>query len=413
MKKEYLFYTKGSLKDYLEKRKSKIKEEIYQLDENYILNVSEEDLVKALVDKYTLITPTLKLDKKYLLEPKEIDVDVSKDPNRFIIDRSKPYYIKGTLNTLVIPFEGDEELFYYQLNEFPMNIPLGAISHNELHLSYEMTHQDPEYLKKAINKDIENIQYHLNRVKIQVDDFNNSLESYIRNLIKTRKDKLIKDRNLLSSLNIPIKKRADVSFTYSVPVKQKRIKVELPIVKDEKFEPEPTLAIEIYEDILKTIKNMALVMERSPKSFSKMKEETLRDHFLVQLNGLYEGEAMGEVFNFQGKTDILIRHNNKNIFIAECKFWRGDKNFIETINQILKYTTWRDTKTAILLFNKKGNLTKIIEKIPQLVSQHDCYKRTIKISGETEFCFVFSMPNDPNREIIMTIMVFDIPKINY
>lgn len=70
---------------------------------------------------------------------------------------------------------------------------------------------------------------------------------------------------------------------------------------------------------------MVLVMERSPHAFAKMGEEDLRTHFLVQLNGLYEGQATGETFNFEGKTDILIRVEGKNIFIAECKFWTGPK----------------------------------------------------------------------------------------
>src|ERR1700738_805507 len=37
---------------------------------------------------------------------------------------------------------------------------------------------------------------------------------------------------------------------------------------------------------------------------------------------------------FDGKTDILIRKDGKNVFIAECKFWKGEKAFLETIDQI-------------------------------------------------------------------------------
>src|SRR5260370_4966399 len=55
-----------------------------------------------------------------------------------------------------------------------------------------------------------------------------------------------------------------------------------------------------------------------------MGEEDLRTHFLVQLNGVYEGQATGETFNFEGKTDILIRADGGNIFIAERKFWSGE-----------------------------------------------------------------------------------------
>jgi hypothetical protein len=41
--------------------------------------------------------------------------------------------------------------------------------------------------------------------------------------------------------------------------------------------------------------------------FAGMGEETLRAHFLVQLNGVYEGHATEETFNFEGNMDILIR----------------------------------------------------------------------------------------------------------
>lgn len=85
---------------------------------------------------------------------------------------------------------------------------------------------------------------------------------------------------------------------------------------------------------------MVAVMERSPKAFSGMSEEDLRQHFLVQLNGHYEGQATGETFNFDGKTDILVRVDRKNIFIAECKFWRGPESFSQALDQLLGYATW-------------------------------------------------------------------------
>jgi hypothetical protein len=409
MKGDYLFNQKGYLYDYLESKKLKIKEEIYGFDEDYILNVSEDDLVKALTSKYMLKPPVLKLDEKYQLEPKEIDVDVSRDPSRYISDRRRPFYIKGTLITVIIPFDGDEELFCYSPSPF-IRLPMGRISKDNLIMEYKITSHNPELLKKMIDDEIQLVQNCLSIVKKDVDNFNNSLENYIRNLVKTRKEKLLKDRNLASSLDIPIRRRSDVSWTYSVTVKPKKISVELPKVKSEKFEPEPALAIEIYEEILKILENMILTMERSPKTFSKLKEEELRNFLLVILNANFEGEAMGEVFNYMGKTDILIRHKNSNVFIAECKFWRGEKAFLEAIDQLFRYVTWRDTKLAILIFNRDGNLKTILEKIPQLVKSHPFYKRTIKIDGETKFRYVLHVPNDRNREVILTIMVFDIPK---
>ena len=96
-------------------------------------------------------------------------------------------------------------------------------------------------------------------------------------------------------------------------------------------------------------------MEQSPEAFKKMGEEDIRTHFLVQLNGQYEGLATGETFNYEGKTDILIKYQGRNLFIAECKFWRGEEEFIKTIDQLLGYLSWRDVKTAIVIFNRNKN----------------------------------------------------------
>ena len=130
---------------------------------------------------------------------------------------------------------------------------------------------------------------------------------------------------------------------------------------------------------------MTTVMERSPHAFLNMNEEDIRFNFLVHLNDIYEGQATGETFNYDGKTDILIRVNGKNIFIAECKIWRGEKDLYSAIDQLLGYLSWRDTKTAILLFNRNKNLSKVLKKIPAVLESHPNFKRKNTYSHETEF----------------------------
>lgn len=77
---------------------------------------------------------------------------------------------------------------------------------------------------------------------------------------------------------------------------------------------------------------MSIVMERSPSSFATIDEESLRTHFLVPLNANFRGMASGETFNAQGKTDILVKHQDRIFFIAECKFWTGPKNLTDAIS---------------------------------------------------------------------------------
>ena len=163
------------------------------------------------------------------------------------------------------------------------------------------------------------------------------------------------------------------------------------------------------EHILEVIQNMALVIERSPSEFASMKEETLRSHFLVQLNGHYEGQATGETFNFEGKTDILIRSEGKNIFIAECKFWNGPKKLTETIEQLLSYSSWRDTKVAIIVFNRNKDFTNVLATLDETTKQHPNFKRDLGKQSETAFRYIFAHRDDPNREMVLTVVAFDVP----
>jgi hypothetical protein len=151
-------------------------------------------------------------------------------------------------------------------------------------------------------------------------------------------------------------------------------------------------------------------MERSPSAFTKMGEEDLRQHFLVQLNGQFEGAATGETFNFKGKTDILIRVQDRNIFIAECKFWSGEKGFLDTITQLLGYLSWRDTKAAVIIFNRNIDFSCMLKSIEATISKHPNLKRASKKETETRFRCVFGNPSDSNREVIVTVMAFNVPK---
>ena len=165
-----------------------------------------------------------------------------------------------------------------------------------------------------------------------------------------------------------------------------------------------------YEDILATISNLSMSIERSPTAFFGMSEEHIRDHILVSLNGVFEGSATGETFNATGKTDILIREPGGNVFVAECKIWKGESALQDAIDQLLGYVTWRDTKTALIVFSKNKEFTNVLTKISQGVPTHPNYKRTVvKTVAETQTRYVFSQKNDVNRDVHVSVLAFDIP----
>ena len=120
---------------------------------------------------------------------------------------------------------------------------------------------------------------------------------------------------------------------------------------------------------------MVGMMEQSPGAFREIDEESLRTHFLMQFNGHFSGDATGETFNYEGKTDFLIKVDGKNIFIGECKFWTGEKGYMETLDQVLSYLSWRDTKAAVLVFNRNKNFTDVLIKIEDSTPGYPLFKK--------------------------------------
>jgi hypothetical protein len=134
-----------------------------------------------------------------------------------------------------------------------------------------------------------------------------------------------------------------------------------------------------------------------------------RRAFLVQLNGQYGGAATGETFNCQGKTDILIKEKGRNVFVAECKFWRGEKFFLDTINQHLSYLTWRDTRSAILIFNRNSSFSEVLEKIQAIIPTHELFNADLGKLDETSFRYSFCHPSDPTRLCVVSLLAFNVP----
>jgi len=386
----------------------KMRHEIESIDPDKLLNTSLDDVAEYLSEKYKITVPELDIDN-LTVDQQETQVDVSHDRRRFISDRSRPVYVAGTEVKIEIPFSGEAEVFKVRPNPFTFNPPQALVHSSKLIFSIVGTSLNTEGVRTEINDKVSQIQKALKTLKDNFKWLNSELHNEAYSALRARRDKILVDRNMVASLGFKMKEREGNPKTYAAPEIRRKISPVTPVANSKPFKPEPALAMDDYDHILGVMQNMALVMERSPSAFHDINEEALRSHFLVQLNGHYEGQATGETFNYEGKTDILIRSEGKNIFIAECKFWNGPKKLTETIDQLLGYASWRDTKTAIVLFNRNRDFSKVISTIPDIVRAHPQYKRGLPDSSETVFKYQFANRDDQNRELFLTVLAFDVP----
>lgn len=410
MSRKDCLFADAHLSDVTRQCEQKMFQEIDGFEGNYLLNTSIEDLCDYLENKYRLEPPVLKQDETYIANHGEMDVDVRYDPNRWIDDKSKPFYVKGTFAEFAVPFVGDQGLFRFQPSQSYMTTIQGIIKGTEVRLTYTRTDHNGEAMRADFDRNIKMIAEYLGWISNDAAPFNSGLRDKARQRIEWRRDKLLKDQGMTTALGFPLKQRPGAPTTYIAPVVRQKLPIQKPVTTKEPYKLEPQLDMKEYDHILSIISNMVQVMERSPHAFSKMGEEDLRQHFLVQLNGQYEGQATGETFNYEGKTDILIRVEGRNIFIAECKFWKGPGVYLDTIDQILGYLSWRDTKTAIILFNRNKDFSAVLAKIPETTKSHSNFKREIDWSSETGFRYIFHQRDDKNREIIVTVIAFDVPE---
>ena len=402
-------YRSRQLSDYLREREDRVYAEIEGLKSDYVLKVSLDDLTEHLAGKYRIEPVVLLTDRIHIVGSGDTKMDMSGDP-RYAAPPGERCLIPATLVEFAVPFQGDAIIFDLAPSTTNFNPPRAVIDGMELRFRYVRPDHDHAAMRAEFDRDVQNVQQYLDWGNNDIGRFNANLGPQIRRRLDQRKEKFLKDQGMVAALGFPLKPRTGVSNTYAAPVKRKISPTLKPAVPPGAFKPEPALEEAVYEHILGVASNMVQVMERSPKAFVSMGEEDLRTHILVLLNYLYEWQASGETFNYDGKTDILIRAEGKNIFIAECKFWTGAKAFTGTIDQLLNYVSWRDTKTAIIIFNRNRDTSAVIAQISDLVKKHPNFKREITTyKHETGFRFVLGLRDDKNRELTMTVLVFDVP----
>ena len=402
-----LFYG-HNLRERIESQEQDLAKEINSMSEADVLSTSRGDMVKYLVEKW-IINPLVVDELRIQADYGDAQVDVSRDFSRAIFDRSRPFYIQGSRFRIHVPFTGDAYLFKCQPSTWGLNPPRGKVEQDELVFTYDLTVEERPKIAELFQKDLKNTLTYINRVNGDIKGFNTALPGVVRQQLDARREKLLKDRGTVAALGYPLRREEDTPKTFVAPNVQRRITPQKPTASSAPFLPEWNLDSDEYEHILSICTNMVAVMERSPSAFKNMDEEHLRNHFLVQLNGHYEGQATGETFNYEGKTDILIRAYGRNIFIAECKFWTGPSGMTEALNQLLGYTAWRDTRAALLIFNRNRNISTVLERVPATARAHPKFKAEQVTNSETAFRYIFGHRDDDNREITVTILVFDVP----
>jgi hypothetical protein len=388
--------------------------EIRKLENEYVLKASPTELEQYYLQKILLQPLVLHANELQIEDRQGINFEVTHDFRRGVFPGERAF-VRGTRLTVVIPFEGDQNLWRVRASTYTIGGGRPEITIQDGTIAFGVDFADDtanaEQIRHRIDQDTRSLSEAVNYLKNDVDQHNRTAADTIRQELDQKRKQAQATTGVLANLGIPIKQKNEPP-AFAVPVKRREQPIRRPAVAAGKYEAEPFLEEKEYDYILNVLRSMSLVIERDPTAFATLDEEGIRTHFLLQLNGHYEGGASGETFNRSGKTDILIRSGDRNVFIAECKFWRGSKGFSEAIDQLLSYLTWRDTKCALLIFNTTKDSGGVRTKMHQVMQARPEYKKTVFHNPDGDSRYILIKPSEPGKEIIVTTQLYDVPTNN-
>lgn len=390
-----LRYGNDGLRIALRTRRQQARQAAHSWEPGQLLATAEADIVDYLVAAYSVECPVLHPELAVHLPASEVTQG------------------RVTIVTAV-PFDGDSEIFDLCLSRPFFGRPDAQVESGELRLRWVSRIQasaDPARIQAKVRRYFDSqlgkAEKCLAQCRGDIDWHNARLRELVSSVIAERKAGLMADRRLEANLGFPAPPRAEAP-QFAVPVARRKIETLRRPAASAPSQPEWALPEAQYEQALAVLRNARNALERGPAMTAYLDEEKIRDLLLVFLNAQFEGAAAGEVFNAAGKTDILIRVEDRNVFIAECKIWKGPATIQDALGQLMSYLTWRDTKAALLVFIRHGEPpTEVISKAIKEIQGHPNYKRTFGTGEDGErYNFIVHAAGDPDREIRLAFLPF-------
>jgi hypothetical protein len=258
--------------------------------------------------------------------------------------------------------------------------------------------------------EISKIELGLKRLQQLVDDRKAEIQPRVIEILSQRKVELEARNQLFARSKYGLKLRKDV------PEAAKRPTIRLkatPTSKPAKvgIESDPVLGGEIFDHLVGLIESMGAVFELNPsKAFKNMTEEDFRFVLLLALNSHYEGQASAEAFTLHGRSDIRIVWKGASVFVAECKIWHGERELHRAIDQLEGYKRWRDTKAALIVFNRGGQLSAILAKADLVVRSRPNFMSIEKSPTSTTLRYRMRHVDDESKQYEFALIVLDVPK---
>jgi len=405
---------KSSLLHLITQRREAALSDARRIQEQALMYQDLNELTARIVEKYRLDVPTF--------EPPAVDgprtVQLSAEQTRSmpgifaIAPFARPGGYPGVQMRVIVPFKGTPELFDYMPSHFNTSPPSAELDASRRQLVFTDTFLESQYnpghYMSTVKGKIEPFRWWLEQVDQEVRPFNAALPDTVLNLLVEQRRRIVE--TLVQAEAAGVRSTFSPSqAARSLTLGQDTSALQLSPMRLPTRMTSTLLPREDYVQILEAIDRFARRLERSNTIVRELGEEALRDVLIAALNMIFPNRVTGETFNRRGKTDILVQQNDEVAFLGECKFWGGEKLFLETVEQLLTYLTSRDLLTAVIIFNRNKAVTAVVDRVAETIRAHPLFDQDLEVNLERRTLrFKFKHPRDERLRMDLAVLIYDL-----
>ena len=351
-----------------------------------ILSNTPEETLASVLGAYGRERTRLKMDTTRSRQT-EMRIDVQHDFMRGG-PYGRPVYIAGVKIELVTTFTGPD-VFALQPSTFSFNPPRGYVKKDTIvvgcSIPLDVLDRERDEAAQGMKRTIDRIEAVLRQIEADTDNWESQLHDLLRQEIEARRNNCLAMQETSRLLGVPTEDDSADTTTYTVPIPRRHPRRSAtPPRTREPSNAEPRISEEDFASIITDIQRTLVSFERLPQGRVEAPEEHLRNEIIAALQ--HQGPATGESYSKRGKSDIYLPHAGHDVFLAECKWWRGKKAFAEkALPQLLdRYVIWRDTHTAMILFIRNKNGTAVINEAVGAIRSHPRFVSDAEPIGDVQ-----------------------------
>lgn len=345
-----MMFAQPSISSYYEWAIKKLRREVEEASESYVLNVDIEEW-------------TTYLEKKYGMEA--IQFDETRQEELYELGGIPPRLV---LHVPVMPSDTIEVIMKSGLRGQTASVAFSStrIRYNDIRATLTI---DCEATDGGVISTRDKLHKQVQWWNESIERNNEGFPAQVKRIVERRHQEVLQKHRDLDALadkvGIPLRKKIDSHevIPTALPTK-KRIR---PVMPEARRKKRPFLDRDSFDAIIALIDNQCRQFERTPVVFAAHGEEDLRAIILSSLNAVFEGHAVGEAFQGLGRADIHLRISKGELFIAECKYWDGSSSVAKATKQVLERLTWHESYGVVIVFSRNVDFGRVRNSLAETI----------------------------------------------